>query len=245
MKLDNDNLSGKIFNRWKVIEFSHQRKYLKYFVCECLDCGKQKTVYIGSIISGQSKSCGCISKKENAKKINKKYNEFYIDEEDKKVTHVILNDNKEMLCDTEDWTDKIPELYWTINSGGYACTNIGYHHPTFHRLIMNNKTQNIQNKQIDHINGNKLDNRKSNLRICNNQENSFNKNKNKNNTSGFKGVYYDKDRKKWRGSIQVNGKKYNSPKRYNTPEEAHDWYVEQSNLLFGEFSFYNKVIKNE
>ena len=93
--------------------------------------------------------------------------------------------------------------------------------------------------QIDHKNGDTFDNRKSNLRVCNNQKNSFNKNKNSNNTSGYKGVYFDKDRNKWRASIQFNGKSYKSPKRYNTPEEAYEWYKLKSDELFKEFSVFN------
>lgn len=88
------------------------------------------------------------------------------------------------------------------------------------------------------INGNTLDNRKQNLRICSNQENSFNKNKNSNNSSGYKGVYFDKERNKWRSAIQFNGKSIKSPKRYDTPEEAYEWYVQKSNELFGDFSVF-------
>lgn len=99
--------------------------------------------------------------------------------------------------------------------------------------------------QVDHINGNRADNRKSNLRICTNQENSMNRNKNKNNTSGYKGVVYDKERKKWRARIQHNGKHYASPRRYDTPEEAYEWYKEKSNELFGKYSVFQSRGQNE
>ncbi|WP_252233758.1 HNH endonuclease [Clostridium sp. ZS1] len=72
-----------------------------------------------------------------------------------------------------------------------------------HRFIMNPPS----NKLIDHINGNKLDNRKCNLRIVNKSQNAMNSKKPKNNTSGVKGVYWDKRSKKWEASIQVNMKK--------------------------------------
>lgn len=42
MKLTEENLCGKIFNRWKVLRFSHKVGYNKYFVCKCLDCMVQK-----------------------------------------------------------------------------------------------------------------------------------------------------------------------------------------------------------
>ena len=67
MKLTEENLCGKIFNRWKVLRFSHKVGYNKYFVCKCLDCGEEHTVYIQSVISGKSKSCGCKSRKETVR----------------------------------------------------------------------------------------------------------------------------------------------------------------------------------
>ncbi len=59
---------------------------------------------------------------------------------------------------------------------------------------------------IDHINGDGLDNRKSNLRICKHGENQYNSKMPKNNTSGYKGVYWDKRRNKWISQININGK---------------------------------------
>lgn len=139
-----------------------------------------------------------------------------------------------MLCDPEDW-DNLKECYW-IESNGYANSIKNCQRIIFHRIVMKVDNPKVQ---VDHINGNRSDNRKCNLRICSNQENSFNKYKNSNNTSGYKGVYYDKERNKWRASIQYNGKSLKSPKRYNTPEEAYYWYVQKSNELFGGFSVYN------
>jgi len=58
---------------------------------------------------------------------------------------------------------------------------------------------------IDHINHNKIDNRITNLREANKQENQKNGTLQKNNTSGFVGVYYSNTQKKWRSQIKVNG----------------------------------------
>lgn len=144
-----------------------------------------------------------------------------------------------MLCDPEDW-DNLKECYW-IERNGYANSIKNCQRIIFHRIVMKVDNPKVQ---VDHINGNRSDNRKCNLRICSNQENSFNKYKNSNNTSGYKGVYYDKERNKWRVSIQYNGKSLKSPKRYNTPEEAYSWYVQKSNELFGGFSVYNSRENN-
>ena len=233
MTLTEDELVGKIFNRWQVLRFSHKVEYAKYFICKCLDCGNEYPVYIQNVISGRSKSCGCKSKVETAYNINKKYNNFEIIDG---IVHAYIDNdkNKIMLCDIEDW-DNLKDYYWR-DSDGYAVAIKNYEIIRFHREVMGIDDPKIQ---IDHKNGDTFDNRKSNLRVCNNQKNSFNKNKNSNNTSGYKGVYFDKDRNKWRASIQFNGKSYKSPKRYNTPEEAYEWYKLKSDELFKEFSVFN------
>lgn len=234
MKLSEENLIGKIFNRWEVIRFSHKVGYSKYFVCKCLDCNKEKTLYIQNVTSGKSKSCGCKTKSETAYKINKKYNEYEISGD---IVKVYVDNDKEkiMLCDLEDW-ETLKNCYWRANEDGYAVTIINYEAIRFHRYVLGLINPKIQ---VDHINGNRLDNRKINLRTCSNQENSFNKYENSNNSSGYKGVYFDKDRGKWRGAIQYNGKSIKSSKRYDTPEEAYQWYIEKSNELFKEYSVFN------
>ncbi len=72
---------------------------------------------------------------------------------------------------------------------------------------------------VDHINGNRFDNRKSNLRICTNQENCFNTIKTIINTSGYKGVNFDKFRNKWVSEIKISNKKIFIG-RYDNIEEA-------------------------
>ena len=61
-------------------------------------------------------------------------------------------------------------------------------------------------KYIDHINGQRDDNRITNIREVSNQQNSLNSKISKNNTSGIKGVYWDKSRNKWAVRLFVNGK---------------------------------------
>lgn len=72
-----------------------------------------------------------------------------------------------------------------------------------HRFIMNFP----KGKYVDHINHNTLDNRKCNLRICNNGDNLRNGKIRTNNKSGYNGIYFDKNRNKWLAEIKVNYKK--------------------------------------
>lgn len=71
-----------------------------------------------------------------------------------------------------------------------------------HREILSPSSK----KHVDHINGNKLDNRRKNLRICTPSQNMMNTKKRKDNCSGTTGVSFIKDSKKWRAYINKNKK---------------------------------------
>lgn len=86
----------------------------------------------------------------------------------------------------------------------YASRDIGSIHEMMHRVIMGNP----DGVSIDHINGNSIDNRKENLRICTHSQNLSNRSKmNTKNTSGYKGVGWSKNARKWSASITHNYKK--------------------------------------
>lgn len=89
--------------------------------------------------------------------------------------------------------------------------------------------------QIDHINGIRMDNRLCNLREASNAENQRNRAAQRNNTSGFKGVYWDKSRSKWLAKIDVGGERHHLG-RYKTPEEAHAAYCKAAEEFHGEFA---------
>ncbi len=87
-------------------------------------------------------------------------------------------------------------------------------------------------KQVDHINGNTLNNRFENLRIATQANNCKNRKENKNNTSGFKGVFLCK--KKWQARIQVNNKIINLG-FYTNKFYAALVYARAAKKYFGEF----------
>ena len=96
---------------------------------------------------------------------------------------------------------------------------------------------------LDHINGNTLDNRKNNLRICTNRENTSNRTKlGTNNTSGILGVRFDNRRNKWYADIQYKGKciflGY-----FNIKEDAIKARIDAEKLYFKEFK--SKILNNE
>ena len=105
------------------------------------------------------------------------------------------------LVDDENF-DYLNQWKWQKSDNGYAYRCDKGKGVYIHRLI--NKT--LFGLSTDHINRNKLDNRKENLRTCIGQLNFFNRGLNKNNTSGYKGICWEKKRKKWFAQIMINRK---------------------------------------
>jgi hypothetical protein len=99
-----------------------------------------------------------------------------------------------------------------------------------HRVIMDDP----DGFQVDHIDGNGLNNCRNNLRKATNAQNARNSCTPRNNTSGFKGVTWHKLSSKWCAKIEVN---YVSKHLglFDTPEAAHSAYVAASEKLHGEF----------
>lgn len=89
--------------------------------------------------------------------------------------------------------------------------------------------------QIDHINGNRGDNRISNLRQASNSENLCNRKKPKNNTSGYKGVSWNSSRQAWQATIRRNGSNKNLG-YFATREEAASIYGKAALQYHGEFA---------
>lgn len=95
---------------------------------------------------------------------------------------------------------------------------------------------------VDHINKDKLDNRRSNLRICTQKQNGGNASKAKTRkfTSKYKGVYFDKERNKWIAKIKRNHRNIWIG-RFDTEKEAAKAYNIQARIIFREFAELNKL----
>lgn len=129
------------------------------------------------------------------------------------------------LIDLED-VDNIKMYKWFFD-GRYVRNS---NKQKLHRTIINVSEEKI----IDHINHNTLDNRKSNLRICTQNDNAKNKSKQINNTSGVTGVSWYKKYEKWRVRIQVNNKDILIG-YFDDKEEAIKARKEAEIKYFGEF----------
>lgn len=135
--------------------------------------------------------------------------------------------------DDEDYP-KVFKLHWT--SGKYP---IGYSPETglirLHRLILYCPN----GYQVDHINGDKLDNRKCNLRLATKSQNMTNQPKNRGGNR-FKGVSRVSNSKKWKAQITKDNKYFHIG-NFTTEEEAAIAYNKFALSLHGEFAYLNKV----
>lgn len=98
--------------------------------------------------------------------------------------------------------------------------------------------------QIDHINRDALDNRKSNLRACTSSQNHMNRRLQKNNRAGFKGVHWSRSNKKYYAKIYLDGKAIFLG-LYDDIYEAASTYNEAAKKWHGEFANLNKIPKQD
>lgn len=140
------------------------------------------------------------------------------------------------IIDSEDKL-KVQNKKWCLTKDNYVISGSTKPFQYLHRLIMN-----ATSLTVDHINGNTLDNRKCNLRLCTNADNLKNRiNLPKNNTSGILGVRFRKDRNKWYSELQVNSKTIRLGS-YLTKEEAIKARKNGEEKYFKE---YKSIINNE
>jgi hypothetical protein len=110
------------------------------------------------------------------------------------------------------------------------------------RVILEFYGHDLMGLDVDHINGNPLDNRKCNLRVVSHQENCFNRKLSKNNSTGYKGVSIFRPNGKYKASIKVNYKQIHLG-YFETPEDAALAYNNAATKYFGEFARLNEIPK--
>jgi hypothetical protein len=106
-----------------------------------------------------------------------------------------------------------------------------------HRLIL----QVAEGQVIDHVNGDGLDNRKSNLRACSHRENMRNRNKWLEYSSPFKGVFFGEEDLLWRCEIKADGERLRLG-RFASEHAAARQYDRAARLMFGRFARTNEAL---
>jgi hypothetical protein len=164
---------------------------------------------------------------------------------EKVVKEIKLTMGKVALVDDEDF-EKLSAYNWYAQKGRntwYAQRkpyDPDHGHPMIlmHRVIMGNPAKGVL---VDHIDRNGLNNVKSNLRLCSNQENQMNKIGKVNSTSQYKGVSWASGKKKWRACIRLptGGNKHIG--YYTSELAAAIAYNKVAEKLHDKFAHLNKI----
>ncbi len=131
-------------------------------------------------------------------------------------------------------------MNWHINSKGYVGTHILVDGKRKAKKMHQFIVQPIKGFDIDHIDRNKLNNQRNNLRIVSHTQNCRNVGLTKRNTSGFKGVSWEKSENKWTANIRVD-RVLKKIGRFHTKEEAAKRYNEKAKEYFGAFAVLNII----
>lgn len=154
-----------------------------------------------------------------------------------------LTQGKYAIVDSDDY-DFLMQWKWYYNSGyairtqyfGLINGKENRKAILMHRLILNTP----DGFETDHINGDQLDNRRCNLRICTHALNMWNQKPREGCASKYKGVSWHKANKNWRAYIQANGK-FKSLGSFENAVDAALSYNEAAILYYGEFARLNII----
>lgn len=237
VKVKND-LTGMVFHRLTVLKqaddyIDPNEIHHAQWLCEC-SCNQHNFVIVRQsyLKNGHTKSCGCLSRELASERwIGNTYgaDRQEVNKNDLSGEYGILwasNTNDEIWFDL-DKADKILKHQWLVGKRGYPVTHIGGKLITMHVFL--------GYKDYDHIDRNKLNNQSCNLRRATATENARNCSKQKNNTSGFIGVSWNKSRNKWESYIKTR-EKFIHLGQFTDKKDAIKIRLEAEKRYFGEFA---------
>ena len=231
---------------------SHASMY--HVRCNC-DAHTEFDVLGQSLTSGNTRSCGCLQKENKAFFDGGKAFRFQRKDKDGNIVTATENEydlsgeygigytydnHTPFYFDLEDY-DLIKQYMWKMKESGYIIAEQyidNSHHRTIylHRLVLGLGDRKQDKKDVDHIFHNKTDCRKQNLRICEHFQNTTSQKTRTDNTSGKKGVYWDKSRGKW-GAIITYNKKHYYLGRFDNFEDAVAAREEAEEKIHNEYNY--------
>jgi len=153
-----------------------------------------------------------------------------------------LNKGAVTIVDESDY-ERLMKFKWRISEKGYAMrTQVDKGKASgvlMHRMLLDPP----KGFMADHINGDRLDNRRCNLRLANALENSRNRANNHNSRSKYKGVAWKVENNKWQARIRIVGKQHHIG-LFDTEEDAAYAYNQAAKLQHGDFSRLNVLPDN-
>lgn len=233
-----EKIVGLTINKIKILAVTRKtKKHEAIIQCECY-CGKIFECIGYSLISGNTKSCGCLNDTVRIQNIQKYNNDIHTENQyEVKDSYVFMKakTSDDIIVFDAHNLDKVLPYSWSVDNG-YAVAYVNGKRIKMHQLILKASA----GKVIDHIKSfdeipKSLNNTETNLRIVTQHQNMMNQATSKNNSSGYRGVTFHKKSGKWQPQIQVNGKRIYLG-LYNTPEEAYNIRLQAEKQYFQEFA---------
>lgn len=223
------SLIGRKFGRWEVIESAPKHNNHRMWKCRC-DCGTEKIVYGCNLTTGKTLSCGCYHAERVCNK--RKENTFSIHGD---VVSASTQKGEKFTFDLVDM-EAVKKYYWQKSYNGYIITYKGNDVIYLHRYLMNCSDDLV----VDHINGDKTNCQRANMRICTASQNALNKKVTTDSKSGRVGVVWDKKANKWHAQIMYKAKTYHLG-NYDNLNSAIKARIEAEKKYFGEFARHQEV----
>ena len=154
------------------------------------------------------------------------------------MREIPLTNGGAAIVDDEDY-EELSKWNWRRDKKGYASRTTTKNRIAYAFLMHRVVAKTPSGMQTDHINGNKLDNRRSNLRVCTNQQNMRNRPPYFG-TSKYKGVRWREKRRKWVAQITVNEKTIHLG-HFDDEIEAAKAYDQAALKYHGDFAWLNRV----
>lgn len=223
------NTFGQRFGRLTVIDQAPRVKSQTRLNCLC-DCGSRYVVSKGNLVSGSIKSCGC-SKKELLRppRIDGSNCLIFLPRDQVAVVDLCDSDLGALNWSVERSRNTWYAYRWRRGDDGRR------HHRWLHREIAARAGMQIDGLEVDHRDGNGLNNRRSNLRAATHAQNMQNMRTPSSNTSGVRGVYWDKREARWIASVRYNGKALRLG-GFDSIELASAAFQEAAQRIYGEFA---------
>jgi len=158
---------------------------------------------------------------------------YLYNHQSEKISEAIIDQEDAEKCRGYKWCgSKQSHATYVVNSHGTRLTNFILGVITNYKIV------------IDHKDGDPFNNRKDNLQIISIQYNNIKKRAQSNNTSGYRGVYWNKRDERWEAEIMFNRKKFCLGHSLSK-REAAKMYNDKAVELFGNFAILNKIGKDE
>jgi hypothetical protein len=156
------------------------------------------------------------------------------------VKEVSLSRGLVALVDDEDFA-WLSQRKWCATNNGYAIRNVDHGTPDHRMLLMHRALAERwgwdldQGTQVDHIDRNRLNNTRENLRLVTSSMNNVNSLTRRHNTSGYRGVLWSKQKRKWQARIAIQHKQYHLG-FFDDPKDAHQAYCVAAARLHGKYN---------